>query len=201
MSNSVKEPMDDRAEDLLVDLTGDGRTEAFLELVRRFQERIHRTIYGMTRNLQDADDLTQETFLAAYRALPGFERRSSFYTWLYRIAVNLTLNHLKKRGREKNRDAFEDNVAVLEKAEYDVRSPEGDSLRRELEEKINEAVAALPPLYEATFQLVAVEGLSHGQAGELLGCSENTVSWRMHKARKMLQAALGPYFSEVGHGV
>ncbi|MBM3311654.1 MAG: sigma-70 family RNA polymerase sigma factor [Candidatus Aminicenantes bacterium] len=201
MSNSVKEPMDDRAEDLLVDLTGDGRTEAFLELVRRFQERIHRTIYGMTRNLQDADDLTQETFLAAYRALPGFERRSSFYTWLYRIAVNLTLNHLKKRGREKNRDTFEDNVAVLEKAEYDVRSPEGDSLRRELEEKINEAVAALPPLYEATFQLVAVEGLSHGQAGELLGCSENTVSWRMHKARKMLQAALGPYFSEVGHGV
>jgi RNA polymerase sigma-70 factor (ECF subfamily) len=201
MSNSVKEPMDDQAEDLLVDQTRDGRTEAFLELIRRFQERIHRTIYGMTRNLQDADDLTQDTFLAAYRALPRFERRSSFYTWLYRIAVNLTLNHLKKKGREKNREAFEDTVAVLEKSDYDLRSPEGDSLRKELEEKINEAVAVLPPLYRAAFQLVVVEGLSHARAAELLGCSENTVSWRMFKARKMLQAKLGPYLSEVGHEV
>jgi RNA polymerase sigma-70 factor (ECF subfamily) len=89
----------------------------------------------------------------------------------------------------------------LEKSDYDLRSPEGDSLRKELEEKINEAVAVLPPLYRAAFQLVVVEGLSHARAAELLGCSENTVSWRMFKARKMLQAKLGPYLSEVGHEV
>jgi RNA polymerase sigma-70 factor (ECF subfamily) len=193
--------MEEQAEDVLVAQAQSGRAEAFVELARRFHERVYHTIYGMTRHPQDADDLTQETFMTAYRALRGFKKRSSFYTWVYRIAVNLTLNHLKKKGREKGREDFEDNAAVLDKAEYAGRSPEGDSLRTELQEKLDEAIAALPPPYRAAFQLVAVRGLSHGQAAGVLGCSENTVSWRMHKARKMLQARLAPYLSEVGDGM
>jgi len=171
-----------------------------MELVRRLQERIHRMIYGMTRNPQDADDLTQETFMTAYRSLPRFKGRSSFYTWLYRIAVNLTLNHLKKRGREKGFQPFKDGVAVPDKAESAGRSPLGDSARRELEERLAEAVAVLPPPYRAAFQLVVVEEFTHARAAEILGCSENTVSWRMHKARKMLRARLEPFLpAEVSH--
>jgi len=197
----MKETMDDQAEEVLVAQARSGRTEAFMELVRRLQEKIHRTIYGMTRNRQDADDLTQETFMTAYKALPGFRCRSSFYTWVYRIAVNLTLNHLKKTSREKGRESFEDGAAVLDRAEYAGLSPEGDSARKELDERLNEAVAALPPLFKATFQMVVVEGLSHAQAAAALGCSENTVSWRMHKARKMLHSRLARRLSEVSHAV
>jgi RNA polymerase sigma-70 factor (ECF subfamily) len=172
-----------------------------MELVRRLQERVYHTIFGLTRNHQDADDLTQETFMFAYKALRGFKGRSSFYTWVYRIAVNLTLNHLKKKSREKGREDFEDNAAVFDKAEYAGRSPEGDSLRKELQEKLDEAIGALSPPYRAAFHLVIVQGMSHGQAAAVLGCSENTVSWRMHKARKMLQARLAPYLGEVGDEV
>ena len=193
--------MEEQAEDVLVAQAQSGRAEAFVELARRLHERVYRTIYGMTRHPQDADDLTQETFMTAYKALPGFKQRSSFYTWVYRIAVNLTLNHLKKKGREKGREDFEDNAAVLDKAEYAGRSPEGDSLRNELREKLDEAIAALPPPHKAAFQLVVAQGLSHGRAAEILGCSENTVSWRMHKARKMLQERLAPYLGEVDDGM
>ncbi len=199
MSNIVNAQMRDLSDEALVAGAQEGRVEAFMELARRFQERIYRTVLGMTRNQEDANDLTQDTFMYAYRAIGSFKQRSSFYTWVYRIAVNLTLNHLKKRSREKGREDYEDNAAVLAKADYASLSPEGGSLRKELRSKLDQAIEALPPAYRATFNLVVSQGLSHGQAAGILGCSENTVSWRMHKARKMLQAGLGPYLDEVRH--
>lgn len=193
----MNENMQDAADDGLVERAKSGRVEAYVELVRRIQEKIYHTIFGMTRNHEDADDLTQETFMYAYKALGSFEQKSSFYTWAYRIAVNLTLNYLKKKGREKGREDFEDNAAVFDRTEYAALSPEGDSLNKELKEKLEEAIEKLPLAYKAAFNLVVLQGMSHGQAAGLLGCSENTVSWRMHKARKMLQARLQPYLSEV----
>lgn len=184
------------ADDDLVGRAQAGDIEAFTELAGLIQEKVYHTILGMTRNQEDAGDLTQETFMYAYRSLKSFKRQSSFYTWVYRIAVNLTLNFLKKKGREKGTESFEDKAAVFDKAGYEALSPEGDSLLRELKDKINEAIAALSLPYRAAFNLVVFQGLSHGQAAEILGCSENTVSWRMHKARKMLQAKLGPYMAE-----
>jgi RNA polymerase sigma-70 factor (ECF subfamily) len=135
----------------------------------------------------------------AYKALGSFRENASFYTWVYRIAVNLTLNALKKKGREKGREDFEDNAAVLEKREYASRSPEGDSLRREFREKLEEAIESLAPAYKAAFTLVVLQEMSHGRAAEILGISENTVSWRMFKARKMLQDKLKPYLDEDSH--
>jgi RNA polymerase sigma-70 factor (ECF subfamily) len=152
----------------------------------------------MARSREDADDLTQETFMHAYRAIGGFKRRSSFYTWVYRIAVNLTLNFLKKKKREGDRASFEDGAALFDKGEYAQRSQERDSERKELQERLDQAVGGLPLPFRTTFNLVVGQGLSHGQAAEILGCSENTVSWRMYKARKMLQARLATNFSEVG---
>jgi RNA polymerase sigma-70 factor, ECF subfamily len=182
--------MRDQPDDALVEAAKRGDLDAYGELVRRVQERIYATIFGMTRNHEDADDLVQETFMSAYRSLAGFGGRSSFYTWAYRIAVNLTLNHLKRRRREKGRESLDENAAV---PGSDGPTPEGDSLRAELRGKLDEAIAALPAIYRAAFNLVALQGLPHGQAAEILGCSENTVSWRMHKARKMLQERLGAY--------
>ena len=189
----MNETIDRLSEDVLVERSAAGQVDAYAELVRRFQERIYRTVYGMTRNHDDADDLTQETFMSAFKSLKGFRRRSNFYTWVYRIAVNLTLNFLKKKGREKGRENFEDNASVLDRTEYAARSPEGDSLKKELRDKIDEAVEMLPLTYRSAFNLVVFQGLSHGRAAEILGCSENTVSWRMHKARKMLQERLKTY--------
>jgi RNA polymerase sigma-70 factor (ECF subfamily) len=181
------------ADDALVARAKHGDIEAYAELVSSVQVRIYRTIFGMTRSHEDTDDLSQETFLYAYRALPHFRQKSSFYTWVYRIAVNLTLNFLKKKHREKNREEFEEGISVFDRAERIAHSPEGDSLKKELNQKLEEAIGTLPLAYRAAFNLVVFQGMSHGRAAEVLGCSENTVSWRMHKARKMLQGRLKEY--------
>ena len=139
--------------------------------------------------------------MIAYRSLKSFKRQSGFYTWIYRIAVNLTLNFLKKKGREKGTESFEDKMAVLDKVGYEAASPEGDSLNRELKDRLDEAIASLALPYRSAFNLVVNQGMSHGEAAKILGCSENTVSWRMHKARKMLQAKLGPYMMETRHAM
>src|SRR5213593_3828635 len=94
---------DARAEVELVDRARGGDLQAYDELVRRYQERIYGTVYHMTSNHEDANDLVQETFIKAYKSIAGFKRESSFYTWVYRIAVNRTINHLKRR---KNRYHF-----------------------------------------------------------------------------------------------
>ncbi len=182
--------MGGRTEESLVDAAKRGDLDAFTELVRRTQERIHAVIYGMTRDRQDADDLTQETFLSAYRALPGFGGRSSFSTWAHRIAVNLTLNHLKKKGREKGRAELDENAALPEDRAAGPAAPESETERARLQEKIERAIADLPPGYRAAFTLVELQGMSHAEAAEVLGCAENTVSWRIHKARKALRERL-----------
>ena len=103
------------------------------------------------------------------------------------------------QGREKGRADFEDNAAVLEKEEYAALTPEGDSLKREFREKLEEAIESLAPLYKAAFTLVVLQEMPHGRAAKILGVSENTVSWRMFKARKMLQKKLKPYLDEANH--
>jgi RNA polymerase sigma factor (sigma-70 family) len=197
----MSEQIDKFADDDLVGKAQAGDIDAFTELIGRVQEKVYHTILGMTRNQEDAGDLAQETYMVAYRSLPSFKRQSGFYTWIYRIAVNLTLNFLKKKGKEKGTESFEDKAAVLDRAGYEAASPEGDSLSRELKDRIDEAIASLGLPYRAAFNLVVTQGISHGQAAEILGCSENTVSWRMHKARKMLQAKLGPYLAETRHAL
>jgi len=190
VSNSMNVAMRERSDESLVAEAKQGSLDAFSELVRRVQEQVYAVIYTMTRNHQDTDDLMQETFLSAYRALFGFAGRSRFSTWTHRIAVNLTLNHLKRKGREKGRTSLDEGVRIPDQPGRAAPSPEGESLGNELREKLDLAVASLPPIYRAAFTLVALQGMAHGEAASVLGCSENTVSWRMHKARKMLQDRL-----------
>lgn len=185
--------MDGPGDDLLVKQAKEGDVEAFSELARRFQQRIHHAILALTGNLQDADDLAQETFMQAYRTLKSFKQQASFFTWLYRIAVNLTLNFLKRKKKEKTKEAFNENLSLELNSEASVHSPEQNSLKKELSTKLKEAIDSLPLPYRVSFVLVVFQGMTHGEAARILRCSENTVSWRMHKARKILQAKLKPY--------
>jgi len=188
----MKEPMDGKTDSELVARARRGDREAFTELVRGCQEKVFNTIVSFTRNVQDADDLMQEVFVQAYRRLDKFKGESTFFTWVYRIAVNQTLNFLKRKKKDEGRRAFDDRDALPEDRAA-AFSPEEDSLREELGRKLRGAIDALPEAYRAAFNLVAGQGLSHGQAARALGIAENTVSWRMHRARKMLQKKLGPY--------
>jgi RNA polymerase sigma-70 factor (ECF subfamily) len=190
--------MDERPDDVLVEQARRGRVEAFSELARRHQKRIYRLIYGMTGNHSDTDDLTQEVFLTAFKSIPGFRGTAGFYTWIYRIAVNRTLNFLRTRGRDQQRAEYHDDLLCGEEAAAGLSSPELSSVRNELRGRIAEAVDSLPPRFKTSFLLVADQGMSHADAARVLGCSENTISWRMHKARKLLQAKLKPYLDEVG---
>jgi RNA polymerase sigma-70 factor (ECF subfamily) len=185
--------MADFADDQLVRQAKQGDVDAFTELVRRFQEKIYHTILSLTRNQQDANDLAQETFMHAYRSLRNFKQRSTFYTWIYRIAVNLTLNFLKRRKREEKREVHVEDYSLDVKPAASILSPERYSMKKELSEKLKEAVDSLPLTYRTSFVLVVFQGMTHMQAAKVLRCPENTVSWRMHKARKMLQQILRPY--------
>jgi RNA polymerase sigma-70 factor (ECF subfamily) len=190
--------MDDRPEERLVEEAQRGGREAFGELVRRHERRIYGVVYRMAGNHADADDLAQEVFLTAWRAMGSFRRGSSLYTWLYRIAVNASLTLLRKRGRERDRAVFDENTAATDRAHGESSAPERSSTMNEIRARVDEAIASLPAHFRASFVLVAGEGLSHRDAARVLGCSENTVSWRMHKARKLLRARLEPFLEEVG---
>lgn len=181
--------MESQADDELVIQAQKGDAEAFMALTRRYQERVYQTVYAMTKNHQDTDDLTQETFMQAFKAIKRFKRRSGFYTWVYRIAVNRTINFLKKRGREKT-DLERDGRALPKISGRPMSAPEKRSLNSELRERLAKGIDGLPLLYRISFILVEMQGFSHGQAARVLKCSENTVSWRMHRARKMLQEEL-----------
>jgi len=187
--------MDDDGEARLVERAQGGDLAAYTELVHRYRERIYQTIYRFTRNHDDTDDLAQETFLRAFKELRRFRRRSGFYTWIYRIALNLSFNFLKKRKKEMVGQQSAVRLPGSEKAT--LSGPEAASLAGEFRDRLAAAVDSLPRLFRSAFILVVYQGLTHGQAARVLGCSENTVSWRMHKARKILRSELRPFFKEV----
>jgi len=189
--------MDERPEERLVEEARRGGREAFAELVRRHERRVFGVALRMAGNRPDADDLAQEVFLTAWKAVGSFRGGSTFSTWLYRIAVNTSLTFLKRRGRERNRMPFDENLPVAGPGRGRPTGPEAASSLNELTARAGQAVAALPAHFRATFALVVDQGLSHAEAAGVLGCSENTVSWRMHKARKLLQARLKPFLEEV----
>lgn len=189
--------MDEYPEARLVDEARRGDRAAFAELARRHERQVYGLALRMAGNAADADDLAQEAFLTAWRSMGSFRSGSSFYTWLYRITINTSLTFLKKRTREKNRAPFDENLPVGASSRGLASGPEGASALNELAGHVAGAVAGLPSHFRAAFALVVDQGLTHAEAAKVLGCSENTVSWRMHKARRLLQARLKPFLEEV----
>lgn len=186
--------MDEPEDRQLVSEAKAGNLEAFGLLVERYQSRLYQLVRRFIRSHEDADDLIQETWMQTFRALPSFREEADFYTWVYRIALNLTINFLRKEKKEKQKESFEEwkrrqRERVGNKLIASEESPDFFELR----EKIEEAIQALPLPYRSTLILVTQEGLNYRQAAEILGCSENTIAWRMFKARQWLQKKLQPY--------
>ncbi|MGA2242035.1 MAG: sigma-70 family RNA polymerase sigma factor [Verrucomicrobiota bacterium] len=184
-------------EELLVQRTRHGDLQAYDELVRRHQERIYATIYHMTANHEDANDLAQESFIKAFQALKSFKGGSSFYTWLYRIAVNKTINFLKQR---KNRIHMSLNDLDF-KAEHDPdlvalisdKTPRREAGLTELQEKLNAALLKLSEPHRLVVVLHDVQGQSHEEIAKIMDCNIGTVRSRLFYARQQLQALLSDY--------
>lgn len=182
---------------VLVRRAQDGDVAAYDELIRRYQERIYATVYHMTSNHEDANDLTQETFIKGFQALKSFKGDSSFYTWVYRIAVNKTINFLKQRKNRThlslndldfNAENDPDLVALVSD-----RTPRRDVGLAELQQKLNGAMLKLSEPHRLVVTLHDVQGLSHDEIGKIMDCNIGTVRSRLFYARQQLQAHLSDY--------
>lgn len=176
----------------LVDAAREGDAEAFGALVRRHQKRIYRLAVHLLRDPAEAEDVTQDTFVRAYGALDRFDGRSEPFTWMYRIAVNLSLNAI--RSRKSGRKATTPDDPRIEGILADLKSVEADPARlatqRQAAHALCDGIDELSETLRTTLILVSVDGLSHGEAAVVLGCPEGTVAWRVHEARKKLRAYL-----------
>src|SRR5216684_6120262 len=184
-------------EEELVKRARRGDLPAYDDLIRRYQERIYATIYHMTSNHEDANDLAQETFIKAFRALKSFKGGSSFYTWVYRIAVNKTINFLKQRKNKAhlslddldfNAERDPDLVALISE-----KTPRREINLAELHEKLNEAMQKLSETHRLVVTLHDVQGLSHEEIAEIMECNIGTVRSRLFYARQQLQGYLSDY--------
>ena len=193
-ANSAPPPPD---EAVLVKRARQGDLGAYDELVKRYQERIYATVYHMTSNHEDANDLAQEAFIKAFQALKSFKGGSSFYTWVYRIAVNKTINFLKQRKNKAhlslddldfNAEHDPDLVALISE-----RTPRREINLAELHEKLNTAMQKLSEAHRLVVTLHDVQGLSHEQIAEIMDCNIGTVRSRLFYARQQLQAYLSDY--------
>jgi RNA polymerase sigma-70 factor (ECF subfamily) len=197
-SGVVSSPAGDAQEmHSLVERSRGGDLSAYDEIIRRYQQRIYGTIYHMTSNHEDANDLAQETFIKAYQSLKTFKGGSSFYTWLHRIAVNKTLNFLKSR---KNRSGMSLNEIDFN-AENDPdivalvsdKTPRRAASLSELQQKLNEAMGKLSDMHRLVVTLHDVQGLPHDEIAEIMECNIGTVRSRLFYARQLLQGYLADY--------
>ena len=173
-----------------------GDTAAFGALVRLHQRRVYAAALHVTGNHSDADDVTQETFVRAFRGLASFDGRSDFFTWLYRIAVNTALNRL----RSSRRAGALSTAGAAEAAQVGGR-PEALGAPRlapdelaQLGQQVRSTLVAMsqlsPPL-RVTLVLATIEGLGHKQIADILDIPEGTVAWRVNEARRILREKLG----------
>jgi RNA polymerase sigma-70 factor (ECF subfamily) len=178
-----------------------GDLSAYDELVRRHQQRIYATLYHMTANHEDANDLAQEAFIKAYSALKTFKGGSSFYTWVYRIAVNKTLNFLKSRKRKGISISLND-LDIHAEHDPDLvafvsdKTPQRDAQLSELQKKLNEAMLKLSEQHRLVVTLHDVQGMSHDEIAEIMDCNVGTVRSRLFYARQQLQGLLKSYLDQ-----
>jgi RNA polymerase sigma-70 factor (ECF subfamily) len=181
----------------LVRRARNGGLQAYDELVKRYQERIYATIYHMTSNHEDANDLAQESFIKAFQALKSFKGGSSFYTWLYRISVNKTINFLKQRKKRThmslndldfNAEHDPDLMALISD-----NTPRRAAGLTELQEKLNAALMRLSEPHRLVIVLHDVQGQSHEEIAKVMDCNIGTVRSRLFYARQQMQSYLTDY--------
>jgi RNA polymerase sigma-70 factor (ECF subfamily) len=180
----------------LVERAQRGDKHAFELLVAKYQRRLGRLISRFVRNSAEAEDVTQEAFIKAYRALPAFRGESAFYTWLYRIGINTAKNHLLAQGRRaptstpfdsEEAEDFED-AALL----HEVATPENELMSKQVVAVVNESLQQLPEDLRTALTLREIEGLSYEEIAAVMNCPIGTVRSRIFRAREVVAANLRP---------
>ena len=182
----------------LVQRVKNGDKEAFNLLVLKYQRKVGRLVRRLVSNSDEADDVVQDAFIKAYRALPQFRGDSAFYTWLYRIAVNTAKNHLVSRGKrpislseltsnEGDDESFEVPVVTI-----DNNTPEAELMSRQIAEAVNRAVSALPEELQTALSLREIDGLSYEEIAEAMNCPIGTVRSHNFRAGEAVAAELKP---------
>jgi RNA polymerase sigma-70 factor (ECF subfamily) len=189
--------MSDREIDLqLVERVRQGDQRAFGILVEKYQRKLIRLLSRMVRDQHEIEDIAQEAFIKAYRALPQFRGEAAFYTWLYRIAVNTAKNYLSSRGRAMQTvsdQAMNDDDEPDERlVAQDIGNPETELLSKQVAIAINQAVDALPEELRQAITLREIEGLSYEEIAETMACPIGTVRSRIFRAREAISAKLRP---------
>lgn len=183
----------------LIEQVRSGHVAAFDQLVHRYRERIYSVIYNLTANREDAADLTQDTFIKAFHSIPRFKGQSSFFSWIYRIAINATLSHLRRNRMRRffslEKMVEEDRNAELLQALMTRAGHEKETVLKELQEKLNEALQKLSFKHRTVITLFEIDQLSHQEIAEIMECSVGTVRSRLHYAKQQLQAYLGDYLN------
>lgn len=197
-TQAAEDPLPDPSDVELVNRAREGDYSAYEELIRRYQRRVYSLVYNMTSHKEDAEDLVQEVFVKAYRSLDGFKGDSSFYTWIYRIAINRTINFLKKRKRKAGDMSLDDMDQAVERdpAFVELRareSPVRDVTLTELQKKLNTALQALSEKHRTVVVLHDIQGMPHEDIARVMKCSVGTVRSRLFYARQHLQRELAEY--------
>lgn len=181
----------------IVQRVQNGEVSAFNQLVQKYRQPLFSTIYNMTGNREDATDIAQEVFIKAFQSIKRFRGHASFYTWLYRIAVNSSITFIKRAKKQRfiNYETIDETLVSSEILEYFTAKTktEKGALLKELQEKLNEALQKLSPKHRIVVILHEVEGMNHKEIADITKTSEGTVRSRLHYAKKMLQAFLQEY--------
>jgi RNA polymerase sigma-70 factor, ECF subfamily len=188
---SARQHLPERTDRELVTAAREGDAEAFGLLVRRHQRRVYRLAVHLLKSGAEAEDVTQDTFVRAYGALDRFDGRSEPFTWIYRICVNLSLNALRSRKTRRASSPDDPRVeSLLVDNHAGGGSPQRSTADKQLGRALVEGIDELSDTLRTTLVLVCIDGLSHAEAGEVLGCPEGTVAWRVHEARRKLRGML-----------
>jgi RNA polymerase sigma-70 factor, ECF subfamily len=181
----------------LVARTQAGDVDAFDQLVVKYTPRLYGLIYNMTANHEDTNDLLQDVFSKAYKAIRGFRGKSSFYTWVHSIAVNMTLNFLKKRGRRFHLSLDDVDASIQNDKEFleltATSSPVREADLGELQRRLNEAMMKLSDEHRAVVTMFHIQGMPHAEISKILKVSEGTVRSRLFYANRQLQNYLDEF--------
>ena len=180
-----------------------GDTEAFDQLVSQYRNRVFGMIYNMVHNEQDAWDLAQDSFLKAWKSIARFRGQSSFYTWIYRIVMNVTIDWLRKKQVRGGDAEFDDAIQLKEIDPASRTVPHADALphermeHKEIRSRIDAAIVQLSPEHRAVILMKEIEDMQYHEIAESLGCSIGTVMSRLFYARKKLQNLLRDVYENV----